>query len=113
MTDQIRADRLVPRMVSPIDTARIAHRTSINTRAVTYTPDAHHWAAGCRDELRRNAQQLATAGRAVLGTTDLAQADAFARAARRILGNVQGTRRFFGVILTPPNDTRKDSEHGL
>ena len=99
-------------MTTTIDTDRIALSSELLSLAEAFAIEASMWAEGCREELRRNSQQLATLGRAVLATSDLQQADAFARAARRILGNVQGTRRFFGVILTPPNVKRKDTRHG-
>lgn len=94
-------------MPTPVDTDRIALSNELLSLAEGFAIEATLWAGDCKTELVRNARKLATIGRAVLGTADLTKADAFARAGHIILGNVQGTRRFFGVILTEPNVQRK------
>lgn len=57
---------------------------------------------GCRDQLATDARLLATLGRAVLATADPDVARAYAEGATRVIRNVEGTRRFFQTVLTPP-----------
>lgn len=99
-------------MTKTIDSDRVSLSNELLSLAETFAIEATLWATGCKAELERNARLLATIGRSVLTTGDIEKADAFARAGRTIIGNVQGTRRFFGTVLTPPTVNRKRYEGG-
>lgn len=90
-------------MTPRVDIDRIALSSELLTLADRFAIESTLWAdAGCRAQLEHDARLLATIGRAVLGTADLLKAQAFAHAATTIIANVEGTRRFFGSVLTPP-----------
>lgn len=89
------------------DTIALAHE--LFTLAEQFEDEAHRWAdPECRAELLRAQQQLLSTGRRVIRrAVDDVQGAAFAHAARIILGNVQGARRFFTVLDTPPRVRRE------
>lgn len=83
-----------------VDIDRVALSNELQTLGERFALEATLWAdRGCREQLEHDARLLATIGRAVLTTADLDKAQAYADVARRVIGNVEGCRRFF---LTPP-----------
>jgi hypothetical protein len=90
-----------------VDVDRLALSCELLTLGETYAIEATMWRDDeCKAQLLRMARQFAEIGRQVIGTSDIAVADAYAREGHRVLGNVQGTRRLFKSLSTPPRVRR-------
>lgn len=87
-----------------IDTDHLALSEELYCIAEQFTIEANMWKLPeAKAECSRVAMTLADLARGVVnGNTDIAHADAFARAGATILGNIVATRRFFTSIITPP-----------
>lgn len=87
-----------------LDTDSLASANALLELAASFEQEATMWREpGAKAELGRTARHLAEIARHLIrGQADVEKADAFFEAGRIVLGNVQGARRFFQVILTPP-----------
>ncbi len=85
-------------------TDRIALSNELSNLSERYAHEATQWSLPeAKDALLHAARLLADQSRAALHSTRLDVLTAFAEAAVILIANVVGTRRFFHVILTPPN----------
>ena len=63
---------------------------------------------GARAECERVGRHLAQLSRGALWADQLTTLDEYARAADLLIRNVEGTRRFFKIVLTPPRIRRSE-----
>ena len=90
-----------------VDMDRLALSHELLTLGETFAIEATMWRDDdCKTQLLRMARQFAEIGRQVIGTSEIAVADAYAQEGRRVLGNVQATRRLFKSLNTPPRVRR-------
>lgn len=86
-----------------LDMDRLALSNELLSLGETFAIEATMWRdPECKAHLMRMARQFTEIGRQVIGTSDIDVADAYAHEGRRVLGNVQGTRRLFKHLTTPP-----------
>lgn len=85
-----------------VDVDRVALCHELLSLAERFELESTLWRdEDCREQLRRNANMLATIGRAVLTNADYDKATAFAEVGAVAIGNVQGARMFLRVVQTP------------
>lgn len=88
-------------------TDRIALSHHLSELSEQFAQEATFWALHeAKEALTHSARLLADQSRAALHANTLDVLQAYADAATILITNVVGTRRFFHVILTPPEWTR-------
>lgn len=98
--------------MTALDIDRVSTSNHLHELAESFALEATMWAEPrSKNELLRTARRLADIARAVVTSADLDKARAYADAATMILRNVQGTRRFFQTVLTPPIFLRRGARH--
>lgn len=86
------------------DIDRIAVSNELFEISERFMLEATLWSEpGCRVELERVARHLSVIARRTLTAGDIEVADAYARSADLLMRNIEGTRRFFRTVLTPPS----------
>lgn len=95
-------------MSTIIDTDRIALSHELSNLAERFAIEASMWAmAEAKSECERVARYLAQLSRSAITTGDIQTIDAYAEAARILVANVEGVRRFFQCINTQPSVRRR------
>lgn len=86
-----------------VDTDRLALSHELAQLADRFMLEAALWRdPEAKRELERTARHLAELSRGTLWTSDLPKLEQYARAGDLLIRNVEGVRRFFRIILTPP-----------
>ncbi|MBD3941965.1 hypothetical protein IF188_09685 [Microbacterium sp. NEAU-LLC] len=92
-----------------VDVDRLALSHELASLAERFAIEATLWREpSAREECERTARHLAELSRlAIWSSSNIETLTAYADAARLLAGHIEGTRRFFKIILTPPNINRK------
>jgi len=95
--------------VTEVDVDRLALSSELANLAERFTIEASLWREpSAREECERTARHLMELSRVALWSqSNIETLTGYADAARLLAGHIEGTRRFFKIILTPPNLSRK------
>lgn len=97
-----------------MDADRIALSRELADLAGRFMTEATVWKLPeARDECERTARHLAELSRAALTDADPVKLAHYATAAHLLANHLEGTRRFFKIILTPPPDPQQGRPHTM